>query len=104
MEPLEQQGARPGGRPRPAGEPAWDLPAGHTGQPGLGAGHPPEPPGHPPEPPGLEPGLGQPGGRPPRRAARPRARPGPAWGPACQLHCLLPSWSISDNRLFFLFA
>ena len=52
MEPLEQQGARPGGRPRPA----WDLLAGHTGQPGLGAGL----------------------GRPPPRAARPAARPRPA--------------------------
>ena len=93
MEPLEQQGARPGGRPRPAGEPVWDLPAGHTGQPGLGrpgsARGPATPQsrpawepawagqgaGHPPEPPGLEPGQGRPG-------ARPGARPGPARGPA----------------------
>ena len=73
MEPLERQGARPGGRPRPAGEPAWDLPARHTGQPGLGAALGA---GHPPEPPGLEPGLGRLGGRPPPRAARPGALAG----------------------------
>ena len=42
--------------------------------------------GHPAEPPGLETGLGRPG------------------GPTSQLRCLLPSWSISDNQLFFLFA
>ena len=47
MEPLEQQDARPGGRPRPAGGPARDLHAGKIGQPawspawaGQGAGHP----------------------------------------------------------------
>ena len=79
MEPLEQQGGRPGGRPRPAGGPAKICTQGKKpGEPawaGLGAGHPPELPGlepglgrpgagHPLEPPGLETGLGRPGGRP----------------------------------------
>ena len=66
MEPLEQQGARPGGRPRPAGGPARDYHAGKTGQPGqgtgLGADHPQSRPTWIPAWAGQ--GAGQPGATP----------------------------------------
>ena len=64
-----------GARPRPAGGPATDLHAGHTGQPACGPAWAGREAGHPPEPPGLVPGQGRPGG-PATHQTR------PAWSPA----------------------